>query len=102
MEFLKKEQVSGIVKEITPAQILFASTSQPDYSMSRCFLIQIDYGDYIVLEGGHCSCYDFDEVEWSGTSYTGEELKKLASSTWLNDYADTKELAIFVQRYIGK
>ncbi|HBF4616133.1 TPA: hypothetical protein KOO48_001928 [Clostridioides difficile] len=33
----------------------------------------------MLLEGCHCSCYGFDETEWSATVYTKEELIKLSN-----------------------
>ena len=70
---------------IEPSNILFASTSDPDYEMDRIILLDNGCEEYIVVEGGHCSCYDFDETEWYATGYTKDELKKLADSRCKED-----------------
>jgi len=71
--------------KIEPSNILFASTSDPDYEMNRIILLEDGYDEFVVVEGGHCSCYGFDETEWYATGYTGEELKKLANLRCEND-----------------
>ena len=71
---------------IKPHQILVAITSEPDYEMDRKMLLTdidgLEYGEYLLLEGGHCSCYDFDETDWGGTIYTSDELRKLAKADY--------------------
>lgn len=42
----------------------------------------LEYDEYLLLEGGHCSCYDFDETDWHGTIYTKGELIKLAEADY--------------------
>ena len=80
--------------KISPADILFASTSDPDYEMSRVILLE-QAGKYIILEGGHCSCYGFDDTEWSAIEYEIDELKKLPL-----DYGrEHAELKVFIERY---
>lgn len=61
--------------------IVVAVTSEPDYEMSRNILLEYK-GEYVIIEGSHCSCYNFDETEWYVTKYTREELKKLANSLY--------------------
>lgn len=68
--------------EIKPHHILIAYTSEPDYEMSRQILLEIEYDNYVVLEGHHCSCFDFDGTEWEAISYTADELKKLANADY--------------------
>ena len=72
---------------IKPWRIVCAAQSQPDYSEDRQILLyggdEGDYhngGPFIVLDGGHCSCYDWEEVEWFATEYTRDELVTLARS----------------------
>lgn len=64
--------------------ILYATTSSPDYEMDRSILLEnledVSYGEYVVVEGYHCSCYGFDDTEWEATKYTKEELIKLAEA----------------------
>lgn len=81
------ENANRFKKEgIKPHQILVAITSEPDYEMDRKILLTdvegIEFGEYLLLEGGHCSCYDFDETDWVGTVYTKEELIKLAEAKY--------------------
>lgn len=71
-------------KNICTWRIICAAQSEPDYSESRQILI---YGGentcedkYILLDGGHCSCYDWPEVEWEATEYDEDELLTLARS----------------------
>ena len=76
---------------INPHNILFSYTSKEDYEMDRIIILEgeirgIDHEGYIVLEGGHCSCYDFDETDWNGTSYTREELKSLANANYNSNH----------------
>ena len=41
-------------------------TSPIDYEMQRYILLEdikgLEYDTYVIAEGGHCSCYDFDEI----------------------------------------
>ena len=56
--------------------------------MNRMILLEkgvgedVYWGEYLLLEGYHCSCYDFDETDWHGTVYTGDELLKLANAKY--------------------
>jgi len=68
-------------------RIICAAQSEPDYSEDRQILLYGgeagDYhgdGPFVVLDGGHCSCYDWEEVEWYATEYTYDELMTLAHS----------------------
>jgi hypothetical protein len=62
--------------------ILCAYTTDPDYDMYRFILLEKGYDSYIVVEGGHCNCYDFDETEWEAIEYTRDELKSLANAEY--------------------
>lgn len=73
--------------KIEPWRIVCAVQSKPDYSEDRQILLYGtspgDYheeGPFVVLDGGHCSCYDWEDVEWYATEYTRDELLKLARS----------------------
>ena len=63
---------------------LYAVTSERDYEMERLILLvdleDIKYGEYVLVEGGHCSCYDFDETQWDALKLTKEELENLLSN----------------------
>lgn len=71
--------------KINPHNIVVASTSAPDYEMSRKILLSYDYKSYILLEGWHCSCYDFNETEWEAIEYTNDEITKLANAPYNED-----------------
>lgn len=81
------ENANRLKKEgIKPHQILVAITSEPDYEMDRKMLLEniegLKQDEYLVLEGFHCSCYDFDDTDWSGAIYNKEELSKLAKADY--------------------
>lgn len=80
MIILKKRDWKTL--EIKPHNIIFAYTSEPDYEMERRILLEIKYNEYVILEGGHCSCYDFDDTEWEAIQYDSEELAKLANAEY--------------------
>lgn len=88
---------------IKPHNIVAARTSPIDYEMDRQILLKdvagLDYSqdeEYLLLDGCHCSCYDFDETTWDATAYTAEELKKLA----IADYNQNKEFWIIIRKYL--
>lgn len=66
---------------ITYANVVFAKTISDCYNEDRLIVID-DYPNFILAEGGHCSCYDFDEVQWEAIKYSREELEKLASAPY--------------------
>lgn len=64
--------------------ILYSITSKVDYEMERLILLEGSYNDtfnYLLIEGSHCSCYDFDETTWYATELTQDELIKLLNNT---------------------
>ena len=70
---------------IEPWRVICATQSTPDYNEERYILLYDDDfpmlgGPFLVLEGWHCSCYDWDDVEWDATRYTHDELLSLAES----------------------
>ena len=70
--------------DIKLANILFATTSTRDYEMCRLVLLEnmpnTNYNEYVLAEGGHCSCYGFDEIEWDCIVLTQKELEKILES----------------------
>lgn len=65
--------------------IVVAVTTESDCcDMERYVLAehQPEYGDYTLIRGGHCSCYDFDDVEWDAIVYSEEELIDLMAAWW--------------------
>lgn len=89
-------------KAIEPWRIICAAQSEPDYSEERYMLIYAgdrsdDYYDkgYILLEGWHCSCYDWPEVDWDATHYEEDELLKIADMRKRNP-SDNAERRFFM------
>lgn len=68
--------------QIEPHHIEVAVTSEPDYEMDRRILLNLNYDRYVLIEGYHCSCYGFDDTEWSAMEYTRDELVKLANAKY--------------------
>lgn len=87
-------------KKIELHNILFAITSERDYNMERLLLLEdmqdTEYGEFILAEGGHCSCYDFDETEWDCIKVTKDELNKIIEQ---NDWGLRKRLKEFLSSY---
>lgn len=71
-------------KAIKTWRIICAAQSEPNYSEDRQVLVYAGEDtcddEYMLLDGGHCSCYDWDEVDWDATVYSREELEALARS----------------------
>lgn len=67
------------------SDIILSYTQDDGYESQRNFLLET-YGnskvgeDYIIIEGSHCSCYDFDDTYWEFTAYNHDELIKIAKS----------------------
>lgn len=73
-------------KDVGLDAIVAAATAEGNYESDRMFVLDgwmvertnpMNGVEVIVLEGGHCSCYDYDEVEWTATGYTKDEFKKV-------------------------
>lgn len=75
--------------KVKPHNIVLAFTTPIDYEMSRYILLEdvegLEYDEYLLLEGHHCSCYDFDESEWEATAYKRGELLTLANAPYNED-----------------
>ena len=88
-------------KSIQLHNVLFATTSPSDYEMSRLILLEdmpdLNWNEYVLLEGYHCSCYGFDETRWDATVFTEEELNKLMEAEQYGDLR--KELEEFWKKY---
>lgn len=86
--------------------IVIAVTSERDYDMERWFLLEdlddLRYDEYVVVEGGHCSCYGFDDTQWDAMKYTKEELLKIAESRLLENhwYKEEKDFYKLVKDYL--
>jgi hypothetical protein len=90
---MKKIGIKGI--DFKLHHILFAHTSEIEREMKKYILLdeenisdipqiqeQLRNEDeiYIIIEGDHCSCYDFNDTDWIAIAYTEGELEKLCSS----------------------
>jgi len=94
---MKSYNIKG--KIIQPHNIVFAITSEPDYEMNRLILLEdmpeTEYGEYVLSEGGHCSCYGFDETVWDCVQLTADELKTILKQ---NDWGLRKQLKQFLEK----
>lgn len=81
--------------------ILFCTTSEVDYSMERLMLLENmpdSEHTYILVEGSHCSCFDFDECIWYAIELNQDELIKLLKN--VKEYETLrKELKDFLINY---
>ena len=88
-------------KEIKPHNILYCVTSEMYYEMARLILLEdmpdTESGEYVLVEGDHCSCYDFDDTYWDATVYTGDELVRLLSDC--KNYELRQKLKEFLRYY---
>ena len=88
--------------DIKMHNILFATTTEKDYEMERLILLEdmpdTNYNEFVLVEGYHCSCYDFDETERVLTKLTRNKLNKLLEKI---EDGETlrKELKEFLSRY---
>lgn len=96
---MRKYELKG--KDIKLHNILFATTSTMDYEMGRLILLEkmpdIEYDEYVLIEGWHCSCYGFDDTEWEGIVFSREELDKLSKAE--THSSERKQLYEFWEAY---
>lgn len=88
-------------------RIVCAAQSEPCYSEDRQILLygakEGDYyneGPFILLDGSHCSCYDWEEVEWYATEYERDEILTLAKSKTDGDGCYSKSERVFWEMVI--
>ena len=93
------------IEEIPFHHIVFAVTSKEDCcDMSRIVFLENypKYGDYTFAEGGHCSCYGFESIQWTLTILENRgELKRLITS-WIEnkgDYIEAKIAKMILDSY---
>lgn len=92
-------------KEIELANVIYCITSPIDYEMSKLLILEnigdMKDGEYMLVEGYHCSCYDFDESDYEATIYTEEELLKVLET---NKFLDSlrKKARQFMKYYLGE
>jgi len=82
--------------------IVFVTTSEPDYEMDRAMLIEDypDYGDFIIVTGSHCSCFGFGDVEWDVILYSELEILDLMKSWNDKGYGAERIIAPLVLEYL--
>lgn len=81
--------------------VVFSTTTPEDYEMDRLLLLedmpQTNWDEYVLVEGGHCSCYGFDETQWDATVFSEAEMDKLMER---EQYGTTrKQLREFWNKY---
>ena len=81
--------------------VVFSTTTPEDYEMDRLLLLenmpQTKWDEYVLVEGGHCSCYGFNETQWDATVFSEAEMDKLMEQ---EQYDRTrKELREFWNKY---
>ena len=77
-----------IPESIEAWRVIAAWQSEPDYSEDKMLLVDLGENDggyvidhrYVVIEMGHCSCYDWPEADLCATEYGEDELVALAKS----------------------
>lgn len=84
-----------LTNSLEPWRIIVAVTTDEPYYEKRLMLIHAGEHSwdnvYAVVEGEHCSCYSFNDVEFYATEYTQEELMKLADDKLFNQTLDIFE-----------
>lgn len=87
-------------KKIELHNILFATTSERDCQMERLLLLEdmpnTEYDEYVLAEGGHCSCYDFNDTEWDCVKVKYDELNKILEQ---NNWGLRNRLKEFLKNY---
>ena len=84
--------------------VLFAFTTPEEYEMERLVIAERYEGEwqkYVVAQGGHCSCYEFDAVKWDAWIVDQEELVSMANG-WLTGNDLERAAASFLAAYFGQ
>lgn len=92
------------IEQVPHSNIAIVVTSEPDYEMDRVMLVEDypDYQDFTIVQGGHCSCYGFDEVQWEVITYTKEEAIKLATGWQESRYGAEPIAAPLMLAYLSR
>ena len=74
-------------------KIVFITTSNPEYEMNRTMLVENypEFRDFVLVDGWHCSCYDFDDTTWEAIQYSKEEIIQIATS-WIDKGHESERL----------
>ena len=77
--------ISHFNLEQAPAwKIVIVATTDPDYEMNR-IIVYKDYphfGNVTIVEGGHCSCFGFDEATWDAAIYDDKKEMLQVVNNW--------------------
>ena len=73
------------LKLVPQHKIVFVLTSEPDYEMGRLIFAEDwpEFDQFALIEGGHCSCYGFDDTRWEATIVNRDELDKILAG-WID------------------
>ena len=85
-------------------QIVFVVSSDKDYEMQRHIYVEgyPNYDDCTIIEGSHCSCYDFDDTEWEAITYTQDELITIMKNWYKNGYGTERVIAPMILKYLSE
>lgn len=104
MEVYSLKDKAFDIKKIGLHNIVFSVTSDHDCEMERWFLLEdledLKYNEYVIVEGFHCSCYDFDDTNWEAIRCTTEELIKLSNEKLKFVTGKEKEFYLLVYDYL--
>jgi len=91
------------IDEIPIWKIALVATSDPDYEMDRIMLVENhpNYDGYTVIHGGHCSCYEFDDTDWSAFCYSRSQVIKLAQGWLKSGWGSEKIIAPLILDYLA-
>lgn len=90
--------------DIKVSNVVFAYSNLPlSFEEERLLLLEDMPGtrpyEYVLAEGWHCSCFDFNDIEWSCLKLTIEELEKILQ----NDKSFLRlKLKDFLKGYFGE
>lgn len=88
--------------DIKMHNVVFETISQRGCDVERLLLLEYmpntSWDEFVLAEGAHCSCYDFDETEWNCIKLTWDELNKLLKNIGEHETL-RKELKEFLAKY---
>ena len=99
-----KQQRNFDIGTVPIWKVAIVVTSDPDYAMSRVVLVEQfpAYPSYALLTGEHCSCIEFDLVEWDATFGNIDEIRTIVEN-WKEHGDDAEILAApVILRYLAR
>ena len=80
------EKISPFKFEWVPQHSIVASVTTEEACCDSTRYVmaenQPEYGQYTLIEGNHCSCFDYDSVQWEAMIYDEDEVIELMSAWW--------------------